>query len=32
MTGSEGCDDGSITPLDGCDKFCDVESGWSCTG
>ena len=26
------CDDGNLVDNDGCDKFCQVEAGWKCTG
>jgi cysteine-rich repeat protein len=26
----EGCDDGNVSPGDGCDTACQVEEGWSC--
>ncbi len=27
----EACDDGNLLPEDGCDQFCVVEAGWSCS-
>ena len=27
-----GCDDGNLTPGDGCDQFCKVEIGYTCSG
>jgi cysteine-rich repeat protein/probable HAF family extracellular repeat protein len=30
--GSEECDDGDITPGDGCDASCQIETGWICEG
>lgn len=27
---SERCDDGNITPLDGCDEKCKIELNWDC--
>lgn len=29
---TEGCDDGNLTPGDGCSDTCAVESGWTCEG
>lgn len=31
VTISEECDDDDVDNLDGCDQFCQVETGWSCT-
>jgi formylglycine-generating enzyme len=28
----EACDDGNLTPSDGCSDSCTVESGWTCSG
>jgi len=32
IDGTETCDDGDITPGDGCDATCQIETGWICTG
>jgi cysteine-rich repeat protein len=30
IEGTEECDDGGLTPGDGCDSSCEIESGWTC--
>jgi MYXO-CTERM domain-containing protein len=30
LDGNEGCDDGNVANLDGCNEACAVEKGWSC--
>ena len=32
IEGGEECDDGGVTPGDGCDAACQIESGYDCTG
>ena len=32
VAGTEKCDDRNQIPLDGCDEFFQIESGWSCEG
>ncbi len=31
QTGTEGCDDGNLTPGDGCNASCAIEAGWTCS-
>ena len=30
--GTEQCDDGGVTPNDGCSQTCEIDSGWQCSG
>jgi len=32
ITAGETCDDGGVTPGDGCDASCHIESGYQCSG
>ena len=32
IEGAEQCDDGGITPGDGCNADCQIEPGWTCEG
>jgi cysteine-rich repeat protein len=32
VSAGEECDDGNQTSQDGCSRFCEVQTGWSCAG